>query len=151
MSEIKAVKLVISLINLVGVTAGIIIGSIGAIMFLNAVFTLYLFGIDTAKYNNFEYRCDAFDVDRIGAKLITGIDTHGLSISGITTNIQELTKEQVETLREQYNECKEQASADAKEEFVMDQKRNMATGMAFMIVGFPLMYFYQRKRKDIIK
>jgi hypothetical protein len=48
----KATEIIKNLINLVGVTAGIIITAIGSIMLLNSFLKLYVFGIETDSYHD---------------------------------------------------------------------------------------------------
>ena len=70
----KAVKIIKSLIALVGVTAGIIISAIGAIMFLQSMFKLYLFDIKQDRYDSWEYRCQQYDIDSVEARRLLGDD-----------------------------------------------------------------------------
>ncbi len=157
--ENKTVKIVKSLINLVGVTAGIVISSVGAIMFLNAVFNLYVFQISEPRYSmSSDYECAVFDVDRIEAQMLTGVSAgpaaipleKGLPAKQDKTQVR-LSEEQKEKLRKKYEQCKKELAEKNQKLFETDQKRSMATGLSFMIVGFPLLYFYQRKKKGAEK
>ncbi len=150
----KAVKIVKSLINLVGVTAGIILASIGAIMFLSAIFNLYVFNIKSPEYSYGDYyKCDIFDVDRIEASILLGSNNSPeIALKAPTNKVQkekvsQLTEEQKKKLREKYKECVEKLKKDNEEKFKTSEKRHIATGLSFMIVGFPLIFFYQRKKK----
>jgi len=155
----KAVKIIKSLTDLVGVTAGIILASIGAIMFLNSVFNLYIFNIKTPEYMySDEYRCSQFDVDRIEAERLTGRGAGPVAmqlgapnmtaVSNPRAQAPELTKEQKEALQKKFKECKEKVRKESEEKFETGEKRHIATGLAFMIVGFPLIFFYQRRKRN---
>ncbi len=157
--ENKTVKIIKSLIDLVGVTAGIVISSVGAIMFLNAVFNLYVFQISEPRYAiSDEYECAVFDVDKIEAQMLTGVNAGPVAMpldKNATAKqgkeLIKLSKEQKNDLRKKYEKCKKDLEEKNQKLFETDQKRSMATGLSFMIVGFPLLYFYQRKKKGVEK
>jgi len=157
----KAEGIIKSLVNLVGVTAGIIIVSIGSIMFLESVFKIYIFGIDHGRYNSFAYRCDQFDIASVEARRLIGTNTN-LTVDVAMLELPEkrlnskdekkqkqkrLTKEEVQFLQTKYKECKKEAKQEAKENFERGEKMDIAEGIAFMLVGFLLLYFYRRKRR----
>jgi hypothetical protein len=147
----KAEGIIKSLVNLVGVTAGIIIVSIGSIMFLESVFKIYIFDIKEDRYNSFEYRCEQFDIDSVEARRLVGTNLNmPVSLSPVKENsqkISKLTKEDKEFLRKKFEECKKETKKEAQEDFERREKMDIAEGIAFMLVGFPLLYFYQRRRK----
>ena len=145
----NAVKIVSSLVNLVGVTAGIIIVAIGSIMFLESIFKIYIFDIKEDKYNSFEYRCDQFDIDNIEARRLLGQDFGPIHAKTIVKDIKNLSEEEKEFLRKKYNQCVEDAKQKSQKQYLNNRKMNIATGLAFIIVGFPLLYFYQRRRKRL--
>ncbi len=155
--ENKTVGIVKSLINLVGVTAGIIITAIGAIMFLDAVFKLYIFDIKQDRYTSLDYRCQQYDIGSIEANRILGNDLimgpiPAVGISPRKTNEREsgkeLTEEEKEFLQKKFKECKEEARKSAEENFRRGEKMDIASGLAFVLVGLPLLYFYQRRRRE---
>ncbi len=149
----KAGEIIKNLVNLVGVTAGIIIVSIGAIMFLESVFKIYIFDLKQDRYNRFDYRCEKFDIDSIEAMRLTGRGDLGvlnevqLSATKKTEKAKKLTKEEKDFLRKKYQECKKEVKIEAQKDFERGEKMDIAEGIAFMLVGFPLLFFYQRRRK----
>ena len=150
-NENKAVKIVKSLVGLVGVTAGIIISAIGAIMFLESIFKVYVFDVQNGRYNNYEYRCEQYDVDSIEARRLVGDNIHMLETKAPVKNkdaIKELTEKQRTFLKNKYKECKIESKEDSYKDFINGEKMDIATGIAFILVGLPLLYFYQRRRKD---
>ena len=149
-STSKAVGVIKSLVSLVGVTVGIIISVIGAIMFLESIFKLYVFDVQEGRYSNYTYRCEQYDIDSIEARRLVGMD-FGPAIqvkTPSTKKIAKLTEAEKKKLREQYTKCKKEAKEEAHKSFVNGEKMDIATGIAFILVGLPLLYFYQRKRKD---
>ncbi len=147
--EEKAIKIVKSLIDLVGSAAGIVIVAIGGIMFLNALFNLYVFKIESPAYTSNLYKCDVFDVDRLWATSLTGAPTPVALPDSPVRKIQnfgDLSQEDIKKLRQKYDECVKEVKEQERQEFYTNQKRSMATGLAFMIVGFPLIFFYQRRK-----
>lgn len=153
----KAEGIIKSLVTLVGVTAGIIIMAIGVIMFLESVFKIYVFDLKQDRYNSYEYRCQQYDVDSIKANRLLG--NRGLmpielelgmaqSGNGKTDKDKDLTKEDIKFLKEKYSECKKEVKEEAEKNFQRGEKMDIAEGTAFMIVGFALLFFYQRRRKN---
>ncbi len=123
-------------------------------MFLSAIFNLYVFNIKTPEYAYSDYyKCDIFDVDRIEASILLGSNSSPeIALKPPTSKAQkekisQLTEEQKKKLREKYQECIEKVKKDNEEKFRISEKRHIATGLSFMIVGFPLIFFYQRRKK----
>ena len=157
MEESRAVKIIRSLINLVGVTAGIIITSIGAILFFNALFNLYVFKIDQPEFGpDRTYLCDEYNVDLIEARRLAGNlgrPRGTMAPPPKSANVGEvagkkLTEAQKAKLRKKYNQCLEKAKKENKQRFRISQKRRIATGLSFVLVGIPLILFYQKRRKE---
>jgi len=149
----KVEGIIRSLVSLVGVTAGIIITTIGVIMFLESIFKIYVFDLKQDRYNRFDYRCEQFDVDSIEARRLMGqgdfnnIARIDIAIKPSSEKAKKLTKEDKEFLQNKYKECKKEAKEEAQNDFQRSEKMDIAEGIAFMITGFTLLYFYQRKRK----
>ena len=151
----KAEGIIKNLVNLVGVTAGIILTSIGAIMFLDSVFKLYVFDVKQDRYNNWEYQCQQYDIDSIEARRLVGDNFVGplgaIEIrpkKEVEKEDKKLTKEEKEFLEKKFKECKKEAKETAEKNFQRREKMDIADGIAFMVVGFALLYFYQRRRKS---
>lgn len=147
----KAESIISNLINLAGVTIGIIILSIGAIMFFKSIFKLYILDIKQDRYNSFDYQCNIYDIDRIEASRLTGIgdiEPAAINLERKQKENKKLTEEEKEFLRKKYQECKEKVKKENEENFVRGQKIDIADSIAFILVGIPLIYFYQRRRKS---
>ena len=149
----KAVDIIKNLVNLVGITAGIIIASIGGVMFLNSILKLYIFDIKTDRFSSFEYRCNQFDLDNIRARKLVGggFNPMPIEVEMIEKNNQKnkkLTEEDKKFLKKKYEECIEKAKKDDEEAFVQRKKMDLTDGLAFLIVGFALLFFYQRRKKN---
>lgn len=147
----KAEAVIKSLVQLVGVTAGIIILSIGAIIFLESIFKLYIFDLKEDRYNNFDYRCEKYNVDSIRANKLLGFQDEFMLTKPIVKNdkkIEKLTQEDIEFLEKKYKECKKEAQKEAEKEFQKREKMDIAERIAFILVGFPLLYFYQRRERN---
>ncbi len=149
----KITKIVNNIINLIGVTVGIVITVIGAIMLISSFLKVYVFHIEY-KYdgcNDFSYnKCEQFDIDTIGANRLMGNKPVTLSPTS-EKQILKLTKEEKEKLRKKYKECQQEAEQKSHEKFLIREKNHLATGIAFVIVGLLLLFFYQkrnRKNKD---
>jgi len=141
-----------SLVSLVGVTAGIIITAIGVIMFLESVLKIYIFDLKQDRYNSFEYRCEQYDIDSIEARRLMERDFDGvrvdIAMNPSSEKVKKLTKENKKFLQNKYKECKKEAKEEAEKQFQRGEKMDIAEGIAFMITGFTLLYFYQRKRRS---
>jgi len=59
---------------------------------------------------------------------------------------KKLTEEDKKFLKKKYEECIEKAKKDDEEAFVQRKKMDLTDGLAFLIVGFALLFFYQRRR-----
>ena len=155
MEESRALKIIKSLISLVGVTAGIILVSVGGVMFLNSLFNLYVFKLQD-EYRD-DYKCQIYDLDAIEAQKLLGYDNPRpipLSVGVAPTSseikkekIVNLTEEQKEKLKRKYRECKKEAEAESQRRYELGQKRSFATGLSFLLVGLPLIFFYQGRRR----
>ena len=149
----KSINIIKNLVNLVGVTIGIIISSIGVIMFLESVLKLYIFDLKQDRYNSFEYRCQQYDIDSIEAQRLIGqgdfipMDIN-LKRQSNTNKIKKLTREDKRFLQNKYKECKKESKEEAEKQFQRGEKMNIAEGIAFMVTGFTLLYFYQRRKKS---
>ena len=153
----KAVEIISKLVTLVGVTAGIILVSIGAIMILQSFLTIYVFGIDTPQYGGYnEFSCEMYDVEKIKARKLSGYQSFGPIAAPVNidksspqnTKIKkELSQEDKEFLSKKYEECKEKTKKEGKEKFIRGEKHDIANGIAFLITGFALLFFYKTKRK----
>jgi hypothetical protein len=156
MASSKAEGIIKSLVNLVGVTAGIIIVSIGAVMFLESIFKIYIFDLKQDRYSRFDYRCEQYDIDSIKARKLIGdrdfLMEGALNVAPIKQakdkKNKKLTKEEEKFLERKYKECKLEAKTEAEKDFQRKEKMDIAEGIAFMLVGFPLLYFYQRRRRS---
>jgi len=62
--------------------------------------------------------------------------------------IEKLTQEDIEFLEKKYKECKKEAQKEAEKEFQKREKMDIAERIAFILVGFPLLYFYQRRERN---
>jgi len=148
----KVIELIGKLTKLVGVSAGIVLISIGGIMLLQAILKLYVFDIKTSQYPTIYGACDVYDIDRLRAVSLTGspapvLDPEPIKSSRNTKKYSELTKEDKEFLKRKYSECIKKEQKSREESFSRDMKMDIANGIAFSLVGSLLLFFYGRRRK----
>ena len=153
----KAVTIISKLINLVGVTAGIILVSIGGIMLLQAMLKLYVFGIEQGRFASQDYfTCGVYDIDRMHAQSLTHIPSgpQPLEIAPPkfatqkpAKTYEDLSAEDKEFLRTKYEECIKKEKEGQIKSFKRDKKMDIADGVAFLLIGALLLFFYQRKKK----
>jgi hypothetical protein len=51
-------------------------------------------------------------------------------------------------LARKHEQCILEEDKKAKEKYFANKKEDMADGLAFLIVGFPILFFYQRRKKQ---
>ncbi len=147
----KAEGIISNLINLSGVTIGIIILSIGAVTLFQSFFKLYIFDIKKDTYGSSYYKCEIFNIDTVRANEIMGRKVPfdlDMRVEVKNKNIKNLTKEDKDFLRNKYQECVKESKKEDMDNFQRGQKTNIAEGLAFILVGIPLIYFYQRRRRS---
>ncbi len=148
----KVTEIIKNLINLIGVTVGIVIMSIGAIMLISSFLKVYVFHIEYNGYDDFSYKCEQFDVDFIEANRLRGNNfgsKPAIMNSENEKQVAKLTEAEREKLRKKYKECKKEAQQEAHKKFLVQEKIHLATGIAFVVVGIPLLIYYQkRSRKE---
>lgn len=156
-----------NLINLVGVTAGIILMSIGAITFFNVFLQNYVFGVDGERYGyerTIEERCDMYNPDKEelneAMKKLGTTDPRYMPVEYVATlqvkdkkekkdKIKEkLTENEKKILKDKYNKCLADEKTKDERRIKNNNGRQMAWGLAFLIVGTPILWFYHRRRED---
>jgi len=146
----KVTKIVKNIINLIGVTVGIVITVIGAIMLISSFLKVYVFHIQSDGYNDYTYQCEQFNIDTIEANRLMGnnFGPKPVVVSPENTKqILKLSEQDKEKLRKKHKECLLEAEQKSHNKFLTKQKINLATGIAFVVVGLPLLFFYQKRNK----
>jgi len=146
----KVTKIIKNLISLIGVTAGIVITAIGAIMLISSFLKVYVFHIQSDGYNDYVYQCRQFDIDTIEADRLVGnnLGSKPVAVNPVSEKqILKLTEEEKEKLRKKYKECQQEARKKSHEKFLIREKIHLATGIAFVVVGLPLLFFYQKRNR----
>ncbi len=173
MTEVKKTGIIKNLANLVGITTGIILFSIGAITFLNIFLKSYIFKADGDRYGyyaeNIEQQCEYLNPEKEelnnalkkinsgnpmyfnSPKLVQPIDTvkeNSKDSKEKTDKKEKLTEKEKGILKKAYDKC----LVDKKEERDIRKKKErgqqMAWGLSFLLVGIPLLWFYHRRRED---
>ncbi len=175
----KTEGVIAGLVNLAGISAGIIILAIGSIMFLENIFKYYIFNIKNDYYGNSDWVCEKYNIEKaeidklLETKVgnITPIAGGPLKLSQAEINMVtfgpdfdnlnskqfqkqqkkqdlQLTAEEKEKIKNYYQKCIEKTKKEDTERFANQVRRNIATALAFIFVGLPLIIFYQRRRKN---
>ena len=146
----KIAEIIKNLINLIGVTAGIVITAIGAIMLISSFLKVYVFHIQSDGYNDHVYQCRQFDIDTIEADRLVGnnLGSKPVAVNPVSEKqILKLTEEEKKKLRKKHKECLLEAEQKSHEKFLTREKIHLATGIAFVVVGLPLLFFYQKRNR----
>ncbi len=110
--------------NFAGVLIGLIMISIGSVMFLNAGAKLYIFGFTSSSYFAPEERCE-----------------NNNSYAPDSRNIKK-TPEEI-TL------CIEKEEKKEQNRYTRSKQEDIINGIILIIIGFPLWFFHrQRKAKE---
>lgn len=144
----KATEIIKNLVNLVGVTAGIIITAVGSIMLINSVLKVYVFGIEVNSHFDPKWTCEKYDWEtREFKKLENNMLSSDVNVNiNINNDKKELTQEQKEELDKKHKECLLDEEIKAKNKYFANKKEEMGDGLAFLIVGLPILFFYQRRK-----
>lgn len=111
-----------------GTLVGLVMTVIGSSMILNTVLKVYIFGFETSSSFSAEERCE---------------DEYRFTIE--KNKNEEVAKERT---AEETEECITRKTKLEKERYLRQKKENMVDGMALILVGAPVWFFYQRKRKN---
>ncbi|HID92334.1 TPA: hypothetical protein EYG96_02625 [Candidatus Gracilibacteria bacterium] len=120
--------------NFAGVLIGLIMISIGSVIFLNAGAKLYIFGFASSSYFSPEHRCEN--------------NFYEPSPFVVPETIQAKTKAQ--KTPEEIAKCIEKEIIKERKRYTRDKQEDIISGIILIIIGFPLWFFHrQRKEKDV--
>ena len=117
-----------------GVVIGLIMLSIGTVMFLNAGVKLYVLGYESSSYWSAENMCGG-DEWRMGAMPIQIKEE---------SPVKKMTPEEKE-------KCIAKAAVTEKKRYTRDKMEDVINGGIMIFVGFPLWFFHRQRRKNIKK
>ena len=141
----KATAIIKNLINLVGVTVGITITAIGSIFLIGSFLKLYVFGIERDAYFEPKWACEKYDWETKELNNIVSYDE--TTNSNTNKNKKEPTKEEKDRLNKKYKECIADEEKNEKEKYFLTKTDDMIQGLAFLIVGLPILFLYQKRKK----
>jgi hypothetical protein len=146
----NATEIIKKLINLVGVTSGIIITAIGSIMLISSFLKLYVFGIEKGAHFDPKWSCNIYDIEEkiTNDLLYSAKNVHILEIDSENKNIKKVFSEkEKEELAKKHKKCILDENQKEKEKYFLSKKENMADGLALLIVGFTILLIYKMKKK----
>ncbi len=155
----KALDIIKNLVRLAGSVAGIILVSIGAVMMLNSFLKFYIFGIETGKYFNPNsiWQCervnpDSTDFDTVAyQKESAALEADSVALSVVIEpqpwSPKLITPEERERLYAKYKLCVGKEIENEKSKYKKEKLEFLADGIAFLIVGLMVLFFY-RNRKE---
>ena len=123
--------------SFVGVFIGLIMLSIGSVMFLNSGAKLYILGYESDTYFSAEDQCTRSEIFPI---FLEQDKTAPIS----PQKTQKKTPEEIE-------KCIEKTTQKEKTRYTRDKLDNMLDGAIMIIVGFPPWFFHRQRKEKKIK
>lgn len=122
--------------NFAGVLIGLIMISIGSVMFLNAVAKLYVFGYTSSSYFSADERCENNNIYEPAPFVLPDAQP-----------VDKLIKKTPEEIKL----CIEKSEKKELKRYTRDKQEDIISGLILIIIGFPLWFFHkQRKEKEEI-
>ena len=122
--------------NFAGVLIGLIMISIGSVMFLNAFAKLYVFGYTSSAYFSAEDNCRN-NVLYEPAPLVF-------------EKTQRAPKDTKKT-PEEMKKCIEKAEQKEEKRYTRDKTEDIINGFILIIIGFPLWFFHRQRKEEEAK
>ena len=133
-------KIAYNILRQIAFLGTLIMGLVGATMFLNPIIKLYILGFDRAPYDNAEMECNGLLIEPMPPKEASEADKYSMR----------MPYEQLKTQYGDYNNCLTKVEERYKKQYNRQQKNNMVDGFVVLFVGIAGMLITKiRRKKDM--